>query len=52
MLGMLGLDYGLGFDRFDSWADGFGGATDQSVDEKGFYPKLSFTIGMNLVNSN
>ena len=48
MFGMLGLDYGLGFDRLDSWADGFGGSTDQSVDEKGFYPKLSFTIGMNL----
>lgn len=48
MFGMLGLDYGLGFDKLDSWADGFGGATDQSVGQKGFYPKLSFTIGMNL----
>jgi outer membrane protein insertion porin family len=48
MFGMLGLDYGLGFDKLDSWADGFGNATDQSIDQKGFYPKLSFTIGMNL----
>ncbi len=48
MFGMLGLDYGLGFDKLDSWADGFGNSTDQSVDQKGFYPKLSFTIGMNL----
>ncbi|MEJ6505971.1 MAG: BamA/TamA family outer membrane protein, partial [Crocinitomicaceae bacterium] len=48
MFGMLGLDYGIGFDKLDSWADGFGGATDQSISQKGFYPKLSFTIGMNL----
>jgi outer membrane protein insertion porin family len=48
MFGMLGLDYGIGFDKLDSWADGFGNATDQSIDQKGFYPKLSFTIGMNL----
>ena len=48
MFGMLGLDYGLGFDKLDPWADGFGNSTDQSVDQKGFYPKLSFTIGMNL----
>jgi outer membrane protein insertion porin family len=48
MFGMLGLDYGLGFDRLDSWSTGFGNASDQSIDSKGFYPKLSFTIGMNL----
>jgi outer membrane protein insertion porin family len=48
MFGMLGLDYGLGFDRLDSWSTGFGKASDQSIDSKGFYPKLSFTIGMNL----
>ena len=47
MFGMLGLDYGLGFDRLDSWSTGFGKASDQSIDSKGFYPKLSFTIGMN-----
>jgi outer membrane protein insertion porin family len=48
MFGMLGLDYGLGFDRLDTWSTGFGKASDQSIDTKGFYPKLSFTIGMNL----
>jgi outer membrane protein insertion porin family len=48
MFGMLGLDYGIGFDRLDNWSTGFGKASDQSIDTKGFYPKLSFTIGMNL----
>ncbi|MFM7300453.1 MAG: hypothetical protein ACKO1R_04860, partial [Crocinitomicaceae bacterium] len=48
MFGMLGLDYGIGFDQLDSWSNGFGKASDQSVKQKGFYPKLSFTIGMNL----
>lgn len=48
MFGMLGLDYGLGFDQLDNWSNGYGKASDQSVKQKGFYPKLSFTIGMNL----
>ncbi len=48
MFGMLGLDYGFGFDKLDYWSSGFGGASDQSIDQKGFYPKLNFTIGMNL----
>jgi outer membrane protein insertion porin family len=48
MFGMLGLDYGLGFDKLDSWSKGFGSASDQSISTKGFYPKLSFSIGMNL----
>lgn len=48
MFGMLGLDYGLGFDKLDFWSSGAGGATDVSIDQKGYYPKLSFTIGMNL----
>jgi len=48
MFGMLGLDYGFGFDKLDPWSGGFGGASDQSIDEKGFYPKVNFTIGMNL----
>ena len=48
MFGMLGLDYGFGFDKLDPWSDGFGGATDQSIEQRGFYPKLNFTIGMNL----
>ncbi len=48
MFGMLGLDYGLGFDKLDYWADGFGKSSDSSISTKGFYPKLTFTIGMNL----
>jgi outer membrane protein insertion porin family len=48
MFGMLGLDYGLGFDQLDSWSSGYGKASDSGVQTKGFYPKLSFTIGMNL----
>ncbi|MFN5846468.1 MAG: outer membrane protein assembly factor BamA [Flavobacteriia bacterium] len=48
MFGMLGLDYGLGFDKLDYWSNSYGGASDDSINEKGFYPKLSFTIGMNL----
>ena len=48
MFGMLGLDYGFGFDKLDPWSSGYGGNSDQSIDAKGFYPKLNFTIGMNL----
>jgi outer membrane protein insertion porin family len=48
MFGMLGLDYGLGFDKLDSWSSGYNGPSDASITTKGFYPKLSFTIGMNL----
>ncbi len=48
MFGMLGLDYGLGFDKLDNWSSGIGSTSDQSIQQKGFNPKLSFTIGMNL----
>jgi outer membrane protein insertion porin family len=48
MFGILGHDYGLGFDKLDYWSNSYGGASDDSINEKGFYPKLSFTIGMNL----
>ncbi|MBM3451979.1 MAG: outer membrane protein assembly factor BamA [Bacteroidetes bacterium] len=48
MFGMLGLDYGLGFNKLDYWSEGFGKASDSSISTKGFYPKLTFTIGMNL----
>lgn len=51
MFGMLGLDYGWGFDKLDNWSTGFdtaaGGFNDQ-IDTKGYYTKLNFTIGMNL----
>lgn len=48
MFGMLGLDYGWGFDKLDKHSYGYGGAIDQSIDKKGFFPKFTFTIGMNL----
>jgi outer membrane protein insertion porin family len=48
MFGMLGLDYGLGFDKLNTWSSGYGSASDQSIGTKGYYPKLSFSIGMNL----
>ncbi|MFT5777086.1 MAG: outer membrane protein insertion porin family [Crocinitomicaceae bacterium] len=48
MFGMLGLDYGLGFDKLDPWSSGFGLESDQLIDTKGYFPKLNFTIGMNL----
>ncbi len=47
MFGMLGLDYGLGFDKLDTWSTGFP-TTNSMIDEKGFYGKLNFTLGMNL----
>jgi hypothetical protein len=48
MFGMLGLDYGLGFDKLNSWSRDYGGPSDKSVGTNGYYPKLSFSIGMNL----
>lgn len=48
MFGMLGLDYGFGFDTLDPWSEGFGGPSDASVNSRGFYGKLNFTLGMNL----
>lgn len=49
MFGMLGLDYGWGFDRLSPWADGFGSSpSEQGVMDKGYYGRLNFTIGMNL----
>jgi outer membrane protein insertion porin family len=49
MFGMLGLDYGLGFDKLDYWSNDAQRSTiNGSIDQKGYYPKLTFTIGMNL----
>jgi len=48
MFGMLGLDYGIGFDKLDYWSRDFGGSSDQNINSQGFNSKLSFTIGMNL----
>jgi len=49
MFGMLGLDYGLGFDQLDYWSnDSQRESINSTIQQKGFYPKLTFTIGMNL----
>ena len=50
MFGMLGLDYGWGFDYLDPHAQGYriNGGSDQSIQQKGYFGKLNFTIGMNL----
>ncbi|MBI3240114.1 MAG: BamA/TamA family outer membrane protein, partial [Flavobacteriia bacterium] len=48
MFGMLGLDYGFGFDTLDSHSSGFNGQSDIDVRNKGYFGKFNFTIGMNL----
>jgi len=49
MFGMLGLDYGWGFDRLDPWSAGYlQGLSEQGMSSKGYYGRLNFTIGMNL----
>lgn len=49
MFGMLGLDYGWGFDKLDPWSSGYSsGNINNSIDRKGYYPKMTFSIGMNL----
>ena len=49
MFGMLGLDYGWGFDPLDPWSRGFAeGSVNNSINTKGFNTQLNFTIGMNL----
>ncbi len=48
MFGMLGLDYGFGFDKLDPWSRGYGLGSDIDIQNKGYYGKLTFTIGMNL----
>ena len=47
MFGMIGIDYGLGFDRLDPWSSG---ATDHNLimDTQGFSTKLNFTLGFNI----
>jgi outer membrane protein insertion porin family len=48
MFGMLGLDYGFGFDTLDPHSSGFNGQSDIDVLNKGYFGKFNFTIGMNL----
>ncbi len=50
MFGMLGLDYGFGFDKLDAWSSGYQSAngSDADIMSKGYHGKISFSIGMNL----
>jgi outer membrane protein insertion porin family len=48
MFGMLGLDYGWGFDPLDSWSRGFAEGFNNQLNLKGYNTQLNFTIGMNL----
>jgi len=50
MFGMLGLDYGFGFDKLDSWSSGYNAShgSDADINSKGYHGKISFSIGMNL----
>lgn len=47
MFGMLGLDYGFGFDKLDPHSKGFGTHNGEII-QKGFKGQFHFTIGMNL----
>lgn len=48
MFGMLGVDYGWGFDRLDPWAKDYNQNSDIDLRNKGYFGKFTFTIGMNL----
>ncbi len=47
MFGMLGLDYGWGFDMLDPHSQGYG-SHNQQVLQQGYRGQFHFTIGMNL----
>jgi outer membrane protein insertion porin family len=48
MFGMLGLDYGWGFDPLDPHATGYRNSDDYMRVNKGYFGNFSFSIGMNL----
>lgn len=47
MFGLIGIDYGFGFDKLDSWSQG---ATDHNsiINTQGYSTKLNFTLGFNI----
>lgn len=47
MFGLLGLDYGFGFDQLDSHSVGYQ-SNNQQIQSKGYRGQFHFTIGMNL----
>lgn len=48
MFGMLGLDYGWGFDQLDPHSAGYRTGYDAQRIQNGYAGKFTFTIGMNL----
>jgi outer membrane protein insertion porin family len=48
MFGMLGLDYGWGFDPLDPHSSGYRKTDDYMRVNKGYFGNFSFSIGMNL----
>lgn len=47
MFGLIGIDYGFGFDRLDDWSDG-ALKHNPIIDSKGYSTKLNFTLGLNI----
>lgn len=47
MFGMLGLDYGWGFDMLDPHSQGYG-SHNTNIMNRGYHGQFHFTIGMNL----
>ena len=47
IFGMIGIDYGIGFDRLDSWSSG-AVLHNPIIDSKGYSTKLNFTLGFNI----
>jgi outer membrane protein insertion porin family len=47
MFGLMGLDYGFGFDPVDVGAQGYG-SHNFDIRSKGYHGQFHFTIGMNI----
>ena len=47
MFGLIGIDYGLGFDRLDNWSQGAQEHND-IINSKGYSQKFNFTLGFNI----
>ena len=47
IFGMIGIDYGIGFDRLDDWSQG-AEIHNPIINSNGFSTKLNFTLGFNI----
>lgn len=47
MFGLIGIDYGIGFDRLDGWSQG-AQEHNSIIDSQGYSTKLNFTLGFNI----